>query len=332
MRARSTDRSIWVALALLLVLLVLVVVGLALGKSGVTPSELFDVVRGQGTKAARFVLVELRLPRTLTAVLVGLTFGLSGGIVQSLARNPLASPDIIGLTAGASAAGVIGIVLFGLSGLALSGVALLGAFAVAVIVYLLAGAGHAGGLRFVLIGIAVAAMASALVSIMLTRGDLNSARDAYVWLTGSLSGANWQIVSVLAVVSVVLVPAALALARPLGILELGDDTAAGLGVALGRTRLVALAVGVALTAVAVAAAGPIAFVALVSAPIARRMVGDGRLALVSSALVGAVVVLASDLVAQFALSQPLPVGVVTGVVGAPYLIWLLVRRASGGRS
>jgi iron complex transport system permease protein len=320
-----------VALILAALIIVVAAVSLCLGAAAVSPGEILAALVGQADRLTQFVILELRLPRLLAAVLVGGCLGLSGALFQSVARNPLASPDIIGITASASATGAIALVLFGMTGLALSGVVLAGTLVAALIIYLLAWRSGISGYRFVLIGIGFAALCSGLVSYVLTRAKLTDVQQALVWITGSLNSVDTVALMVLGMSAVILVPAALLLGRPLSALGLGDDAAAAIGVRVERTRVLVVFVGVALAAVAVATAGPVAFVALVGAPIARRLIGRGSLALVPSALVGALVLVVSDIVAQFAIpGVSFPVGVVTGIVGAPYLIWLLVRTNRTG--
>ncbi|MCD0449184.1 iron chelate uptake ABC transporter family permease subunit [Actinocorallia sp. API 0066] len=321
-RARARQAGVTGVLALLIV--VLAVCGLAFGKASVSPAEVLAAVLGRGDAMTEFVILELRMPRMVTALLAGACLGLSGAVLQSLLRNPLASPDIIGVTNSAGAAGVVGLIAFGLSGLRLTGAVLVGTLAATTAVYLLSRrrAGH----QLVIVGIGVSALCVSVVSYMLTRTDVRDAQEALVWINGSLGRAGWDTSLTLAVCAAVLVPVALAYGRRLSVLELGDDPAAALGERVGRTRTLLLGLAAALAASAVAVVGPVPFVALVSAPIARRVTGS--LALLPSALIGAVILLASDLVAQFAIpGVPLPAGVVTGVVGAPYLLWLLLRPA-----
>lgn len=327
---RSHEVRVVVVLAVLLALAA--AVSLCLGQAGLTPGEVLDVLLGRGDAISRFVVLELRGPRLATAVLVGACLGLAGALLQSVVRNVLASPDVVGLTAGASAAGVIGLVWLGLSGLALSGLVLVGALVSAVAVYVLAWRDGLSGYRFVLVGIGVAALGSAVVSYVLTRGSVTDARVALTWLTGSLNGSGGTALTTLAASSLLAVPAALLQGRRLAVLELGDEAASALGVRAERARGLAVLTSVVLAAVAVAAAGPVAFVALVAGPVARRLTGTGGPPLLGAALVGALVVVVSDAVAQFAVPGTVfPVGVVTGIVGAPYLLWLLVRTNRAGR-
>ncbi|WP_314148071.1 iron chelate uptake ABC transporter family permease subunit [uncultured Leifsonia sp.] len=331
-RGRRAGRATRVAVVLAVLVVVLSAFSLTLGAAGVAPQDVLAALVGRSDRLTSFVILELRLPRLVAAALVGACLGLSGALIQSVARNPLASPDIIGITASASAAGSVALVWFGLTGLALSGVVLAGTLVAAVLIYLLAWRNGVSGYRFVLVGIGFAAVCSGLVSYVLTTADLTDVQQALVWITGSLNSVDPVALTVLGVAAVVLIPCALLLGRPLGALGLGDDVAAGIGVRPERTRILVVGVAVALAAVAVSVGGPISFIAFLSAPIARRLVGRGSLALVSSALVGALVLVASDIVAQFAIPDVvLPVGVVTGIVGAPYLLWLLTRTNRIGR-
>lgn len=298
---------------------------------------ILDVVRtlfGAGDGATDLIVNRLRLPRVLVAVLAGAAFGLSGAMLQGLVRNPLASPDIVGVTAGASAAAVIAILSFGLTGYAVSLAAFAGALGVALAVYLLAWRGGVTGYRMVLVGIALVAVMTSVVSYCLTRSDVYEAQDALIWLTGSLNAKTWATVRILGIGVAVLAPLALLAGRLLPMVQLGDDTARALGVAVERARLAVLVVAVGLAAVATAAVGPVAFVAFVAGPIARRLVGHGTNALVSAAVVGALMMTAADFAAQHTFaSVTFPVGVVTAIVGAPYLLWLLAvtnRVGHGG--
>jgi iron complex transport system permease protein len=325
-RRRGRLRAIRISVVLAAAVVLVAAISLTLGAVAVSPADVLAALVGRADRLTSFVILDLRLPRLVAGALVGACLGLSGALVQSVARNPLASPDIIGITAAASATGSIALVGFGLTGLALSGAVLAGTLAAAALIYVLAWRRGVSGYRFVLIGIGIAAFCGGIVSYVLTRADLTDVQQALVWLTGSLNSVDATSLLVLMVGTVVLVPCALIVGRPLGALSLGDDLASGLGVRPERTRLAVVAVAVALAAIAVAVAGPVAFVAFVSAPIARRLVGRGSLALVPSALLGALILVVSDIAAQFALpGVVLPVGVVTGIVGAPYLLWLLAR-------
>ena len=323
--------------AVTLVGLVLVVLAAAVnigrGDFPISLGEVLAVLLGGGERGQRFIVLDLRLPRSLTGVLVGAALGLAGAITQTVARNPLASPDVLGVTAGASAAAVLLIVLGGSSaGVAAIGAvlglplaALLGGLLTAVLVYALAWRRGIEGYRLVLVGVGIAAVGSALTNWLLTRAEITDAARATVWLTGSLNARGWEHVVPVGVALLVLVPAALLLGFGLGALQLGDDTARGLGLRVDRERAALVVVAVALAAVATASAGPIAFVALVVPQICQRLVGAARPPLLASAVYGALLVLVADLVARTVLPVELPVGIVTAVLGAPYLLYLLTR-------
>jgi iron complex transport system permease protein len=308
------------------------VVSLMIGNTFYGMGDVVRVILGETVPGASFTVGELRLPRSLLALLSGLAFGMAGVTFQTMLRNPLASPDIIGITSGASAAAVIAIVFFSLSDTGVSLAALIGALLTALAIYLLSSRGGFAGTRLILIGIGIAAMLNAVTTYALSRAAAWDLQAATRWLTGSLSGASWSALAPVALATVLLVPLLIARGRDLDVLRLGDDSAAALGVRVRGTRMVLILVAVALLAIATAATGPIAFVAFMAGPVAARLVGPGASLLVPAGLVGALLVLVADLVGQFAFDARFPVGVVTGVLGAPYLIWLLVRSNRSGGS
>jgi len=329
-RRHARTRSTTVCLGLVVALVVVAGAGLVLGDFPLTLDQLVATLLGQGTTASSFIVLGLRLPRVLTGLLVGVCFGLSGTTFQNLLRNPLASPDIIGISYGASAGGVLAILLLGWTGMAVSGAALGGALVSAGLIYALAWRGGLSGYRFVLVGVGVSALMLAVVDYLMTRADVYEATAALVWLTGSLNGSSATQLEPLALACLVLVPLTLLSGRALLVLQLGDDVAASVGLRVEAARLVAIVLGVMLAAVATAAAGPVGFVAFVAGPIAKRLTRGSGPSLVPAALVGAVVVVLSDVAGQHLLPVELPVGVVTAAVGAPYLLWLLVRSNRAG--
>ncbi|MGP7961444.1 FecCD family ABC transporter permease [Sanguibacter sp. A247] len=328
-RARGRRRRVLVGASLVGLALVLTVVTLTMGSFKVALVDVVRILGGEQIPGATFIIMEQRLPRLLTALGVGAAFGTSGTIFQTLVRNPLASPDVIGITAGASAAAVLGITVGGLGAVAVAPIALVGALVTAVVIYVLARRGTISGYRFVLVGVGVAAVLNAVTAWALTRSEVTEASRALVWITGSLSRASWTDVPVLWAALVVLLPLAGLAALGLRALELGDDAAAGLGARVEPAKAGLLVVAVALAAMATAAAGPVAFVAFLSGPVARRLTGGG-VSLGASALTGACLVLAADFVATSLLPTALPVGVVTGVLGAPVLLWLMARVNRAG--
>lgn len=331
-RQQRSARVTSVTAALAVVCFGVFCISLSVGDFDIPVPDVVRTLFGGGDPASEFIINELRLPRALTAILAGASFGLSGAIFQTLVRNPLASPDIIGITSGASAAAVICILSLGLSGSIVSLGAFIGALATAMAIYILAWRDGVSGYRLVLIGIAMGAVMLSLISYLMTRSEVYEAQEALVWLTGSLNAKTWSTVQVIAIASIVLVPAALLFGRGLRALQMGDDSAKSLGLGVERARLSLIVVAVALAAVGTAAAGPVPFVAFVSGPIARRLIGHNGLALVPAGIVGALVMLSSDFAAQHLIPDAqFPVGVVTGIVGAPYLLWLLVTTNRVGR-
>lgn len=332
LRAARRRRRAGALAALMGALLAVGAVALTTGAYAIPVTEVVATLLGGGEGRQDFVVMELRLPRLVLGALAGAALGMAGGIFQTLLGNPLASPDVIGVTSGASVAAVAGLLVLGLTGTAVPVAAFAGGVAVAAAVYTLAWRGGVAGERFVLVGVAVAFLANAVLGYLLTRGEVREAHAALVWLVGSVSGAGWDDIGVLATALAVLVPAAAFAARSAGPMQLGDDAARALGVRTETARLMLLAVGVALTAAGTAAAGPVAFVAFLSGPIARRVTASGGVALAACGLVGALVVTLADVVALHLLpgGAQVPVGVVTGAAGAPYLLWLLATEGRRG--
>nr|WP_051343181.1 iron chelate uptake ABC transporter family permease subunit [Pseudonocardia spinosispora] len=332
-----------ILITLLGVGLVVLLAALNIGR-GDYPISLVDVLRtmvGGGDGAQRFIVLELRLPRTLTGILVGAALGVAGAITQSIARNPLASPDMLGVTDGASAAAVLFIVLGGgatagiggaLGGLGTLGVpaaALGGGLFAAVLVYGLAYRRGLDGYRLVLVGLGIEAVGLSITSWLLVIAKIDEAGQVLVWMRGSLNARGWEHVIPVGAALVLLVPVALILTFRLNALQLDDDAARGLGVTVNRSRTVLVLLAVLLAAVATACAGPIRFVALVVPQISLRMVGASRPPLLTSAVYGALLTVGSDLIGRTLFGDQLPVGIITMVLGAPYLLYLLVRRNRG---
>jgi iron complex transport system permease protein len=304
-------------------------ISVSIGDFSIPLPEVVAAMFGFGDAGSVFVVHELRLPRALAGTLVGLAFGLSGAIFQSVARNALASPDILGITAGASAAAVLAIVA-GASFIVLALSAFGGALVLSIAIYVLAYRKGVSSYRFVLVGIGLSSIAVALTSYLITRANIYEAAEANVWMIGSLNAIGWETIRPLTVVLALLAPLALLLTSRLRALQLNDDIATGLGVNVERSRLSLLGVGVALVAAGTAASGPIVFVAFLAPPIARRL-ARAPLSLVPAALAGALIVLIADLIGRrvFAPTE-IPVGIFTGLCGAPYFLWLLARANRKG--
>lgn len=323
---RVDRRAVIVAATLLVVIIALALWGLTLGSFQVSVPEVVQVLFGGGEGSARKVVLEWRGPRILAAIIFGCLLGISGAIFQSLTRNPLGSPDIIGFNAG-SYTGVVVMLMLGISGYAATvTAALAGGLLAAAVVYFLAFRQGVSGMRLILVGIAISAFLGGINQWFSVKAGVDEALRAAVWGAGTLSLADTTAVafgSIVLVLVLLVLPIAQQRMRRL---ELGDDTAAALGVPIERTKGMLVVLGVLTTAVVTATAGPIAFVALAAPQIGRRLRGRGTsVDVVTAALVGAVVLLASDLIAQHAFPQLLlPVGAVTVCIGGLYLLWLLI--------
>ncbi len=329
-RLRVVRRSLLVVTLIVLATAALFVVQLLTGTFPIAVSRVWATLTGHGTAVEEFVVYTLRLPRALTAVLAGAALGGSGAVYQSVTRNPLGSPDIIGFTYGASFGAVLSIVVLGSSDVAVTISALAGGLGVALLVYLLSMRGGVQGYRLILVGIGISSVLAALVSYLLLKANIIDAQEAYVWLTGSLNGSTWSDVWIGLVGLAVLGPVLVGLGPGLRLAEMGDQAALGLGVHVGRNRLCALGFGAALCAIAVVCAGPITFISLAAPQIARRLTGTPTVRVIPSMAVGALLLLGSDALAQklFPQSQ-LPVGITTLALGGGYLAWLIARE---GRS
>ncbi|MEU6077965.1 iron chelate uptake ABC transporter family permease subunit [Micromonospora sp. NPDC047074] len=329
---RLHPRAIVVGVTCVLLALALSVFAIGSGDYPMSTADVLRALTGQGTPAEEFIVTELRLPRLVTALCVGAALALAGAVFQSLVRNPLGSPDMLGFTQGA-ATGALVVVVVGGSSLALASSAVVGGLVTGALVYGLAWRRGVHGYRLILVGIGTMAILTGVNGWLLTRAPLMDAARAVLWLTGSLDGRGWVNALPVLIALGVLVPLMLAAYGPaMRLVEMGDDAAAALGVRVERMRLVTLAAAVLLVSLAAAAAGPVNFVALTAPHLARRLTRAPGPNLLPSAAVGAVLMVAADQVAQRAFTgHQLPVGVVTGVLGGAYLIWLLATERRAGR-
>ncbi|EDX25716.1 iron-siderophore uptake system transmembrane component protein [Streptomyces sp. Mg1] len=329
---RLERRALAVGLLLAVTALALAVVLIGTGDFQIAPADVVQTLLGNGTPANDFIVNDLRLPRVLVALLVGASLGMSGAVFQSVSRNPLGSPDLLGFGYGSAVGALVVIIVFkgGATEVALG--ALVGGLIAGLAVYLLAYKRGINGYRLVLVGIGASAMLVAVIQYLLTKAQLVEATRAMVWLTGSLAGRDWGQVWPLLAACAVLFPLVLGQGRALRMMEMGDDAAHALGVRVERTRLLLMVAGILLTTAASAAAGPISFVALAAPQLARRLTRSPGAGLLTAALMGAVLLMLSDWASQRAFgADQLPVGVVTGLVGGVYLLWLLVTERKAGR-
>lgn len=324
-RLKRRRRFIMTTTVLAVISLVLCCAMLMLGNTIYPVKDVIRVLFGEEVKGASFTVGTLRLPRMLAGVFAGFAFGVGGYIFQTMLRNPLANPNVIGITAGSSAAAVFCIIVLHASNTVVSIASVVGGLATAIVIYMLAkGTSFSIG-RLILIGIGIQAMLNAVINYLMLIGKTNDIPTAMRWLSGSLNGAKMENLYPLLIAVVIFMPIILFYGKRLEMLELGEQAATSLGVDTNKTRVILIISSVLIIALATATTGPIAFVAFLSGPIAKKLVGVGFSNIIPAGLVGVILVLASDLIGQFAFVARYPVGVITGILGAPYLIYLLIR-------
>lgn len=319
-------RATAAGVALLLALLAISTVSLASGAAGLNPVSALLALFGEGDPMNVFLVRELRFERLLAGLFSGAALGIAGCLLQTLARNRLATPGIIGLDDGATAFAVASIVAIPTS-LAPSALALIGACTAAALAFGLGGGSGARGYRFIVVGIGVGAVFGALTNLMLARTDIDSANQAYPWTVGTLNARPWLAVQMLGIGLLLALPCCKALTRPLSTLRFNDQVARGLGVPLGRVRAVTLALTVLLTGLAVAVIGPVGLIALAAPEMARYLSGHRGVPVLNAGLCGALLMIAADWAGRTWLAPlEIPVGIVTAIVGGPYLLWILIRQ------
>ncbi|GID97343.1 FecCD family ABC transporter permease [Amorphoplanes digitatis] len=320
-------RALVAGAALALAALAVALVNLTSGDFDIPVADVLRSLAGRGDAGTDFIVYELRLPRVLITLLVGAALGGSGSVFQGLTRNPLGSPDFVGLTVGAATGALVVMLILDGGGIQVAAGAIIGCLLCAVAIYLLAFRRGMQPFRLVLMGIGVSALLEAANSYLIYRGRLDEALAAQVWLLGSVNGRGWTEVVLVAVAVIVLLPVVLHHGRHLSMLALGDEIAVLHGVPVGRSRAVLAFAAVGLSAGATAAAGPIAFVALAAPPLAARLARSPHAGILPSAAMGAALLTAGDWAAQHALpGHDIPVGVITAALGGAYLTWLLFRE------
>lgn len=324
---RIDVRTVLVCSILVLLSLVVSVIALGTGDYQITPGEVLQAIFSDAPRFTELVVMEWRFPRVALALLLGGALGVSGAIFQSLTRNPLGSPDIIGFDTGAYTGALIVILTLGGGYYQTGAGALIGGISTAAVVYLLAFKRGVQGFRLIIVGIAISAILASVNTWLIIKADLADAMAAAVWGAGSLNGMSWAQVGPVLIVLIVITPILAVVAKRLPMLEMGDDAAKALGVRAEPTRLILMVLGVALTALVTAAAGPISFISLAAPQLVRRLTKTAGVALIPSAVMGAFLLVVSDWAAQriFAPTQ-LPVGVVTVSIGGAYFVWLLARE------
>ncbi|MBQ8177445.1 MAG: iron chelate uptake ABC transporter family permease subunit [Oscillospiraceae bacterium] len=303
---------------------ILAVLHLYLGNTIYSPDVIIRVLMGEEIKGATYAVNSVRLPRMLAGVFSGIAFGMGGYVFQSMLRNQLASPDMIGVTSGSGAAAIICILVLGISGTAASIISVIGGLGVTLLIFVLASRKGFSNGRMILIGIGIQAMLKAVINYVIQKASTYDVPAALRWLSGSLNGVPLKSIPVMAIVIMLCAVVVILFERQLKIIELGDQSAIALGVRIKLIRGTMSVFGVLMLAFSIAVTGPIASVAFLAGPISTRITGKGNVNAGTAALVGILLILGSDLVGQFALGTRFPVGVVTGLLGAPYLLYLLV--------
>ncbi|WP_404329784.1 FecCD family ABC transporter permease [Mesobacillus maritimus] len=328
------QKAMKTVLVLLAIAAILFVLSAGLGEMKISPLSVVQVIFGGGTDMERLVVQSFRVPRIIVALMVGIGLAVAGGLLQGMIRNPLASPDILGITGGAAVAVVGFLAIFSDEDNALlvsikwmPVAAFIGAAVVALLVYILAWKNGVSPIRLVLIGIGISTLMQALTTLLMILGPIYRASQANIWITGTVHGSSWNEVKILVPLILVLVFCAFIMARTVNIQELGDEIATGVGGRVQRQRFILLMISTALIGSSVAFAGGIGFVGLMAPHMARRLVGSAFGALLPvSALIGGILVMLADLIGR-TLFSPLevPAGVFTAAIGAPYFIYLLFK-------
>ncbi|MBP2110248.1 FecCD family ABC transporter permease [Paenibacillus silagei] len=329
-RRQRQRRGLIVTSLLAVLACVLCCAMLLLGNTIYPASEVIRALSGEELKGVSFAVNIIRLPRMLAGLFAGFAFGIAGYTFQTMLRNPLANPNVIGITSGSSAAAVYCIVILQASGAVVSVASVIAGLATVLLIYVLSRGRTFSIGRLILIGIGLQAMLDAVISYLLLIGSEKDIPSAVRWLTGSLNGSQMRELPPLVIIVLICSPIIILLGKHLSILELGEQSATSLGVRTDRTRIALIVSSVCMVAMATATTGPIAFVSFLSGPIAKRLVGTGASSIIPAGLVGVNLVLASDLIGQFAFEYRFPVGIITGLLGAPYLIFLLIRMNRKG--
>lgn len=324
---QASTRGRVVGWVLLGTLVLVALLAMTRGDYPLSLGEVVDAIVVGSDEFQRTLVLQWRAPRVLGAVAFGAALGVAGALFQTVTRNPLGSPDVIGFTTGAFTGVLVGTLVLTDTFASRSVWALLGGLGTGIVVYLLAYRGGMQGFRLIIVGIGVTALLSSVNTWLLLRAQNEVAMSASIWAAGTLNLTSWSDTLPPLLLVLALAPVVALLAAPLRQLELGDDAARAHGTSVEPTRLAVLVVAIALTAAVTASAGPIAFIALSAPQIAHRLTRGGGLPLTASALTGALLLVVADQAAQFALPVDVPVGTVTVVIGGIYLIGLLIGQA-----
>lgn len=330
LRVKQRHKLLTLNIILLIIIIITALLSIMLGNTIYSFSDTFNAVIGNEVKGASFAVQQIRLPRVLAAILVGFSFGIAGDIFQTMFRNPLANPNVIGITSGASAFAVFCILILNTNYSVTSSAAIIGGLLTVTAIYILSNINRFSIGKLVLIGIGIQAFMNALISYFLLIGSERNLNSALRWLSGSLNGVTLSQLPILFITLMILVPVIIYFAKSLSLFELGEEASKALGNNNGLTRIILMLSSVILISLATAITGPIAFISFLAGPIAKRLIGGSRSSLLTAGFIGILLVLLGDLLGQYAFSTRYPVGVITGIIGSPYLIYLLIRMNEKG--
>ncbi len=327
---KRKKRTIFITLLLLIITITLCFTMLIIGKEKYSIETVIRVLIGEEIEGANFAISIIRLPRMLSGLLVGISLAIAGNIFQTILRNSLASPDVIGISTSSSAAAVFCILVLNYSGVIVSIISTIFGILISILIYMLSKGNVFSNNRLILIGIGVQTMLNALISYIMVNANEYDVPEALRWLSGSLNGIQMKSIPSLLIITIIFTFIILILEKHLKIMELGEDLSITLGVNTNLVRIILIISSVFIIAFSTSVTGPIAFISFLSGPIAKKLVGTGSKNLFISGLIGAILVLSSDLIGQFALNTRYPVGVITGILGAPYLLVLLIKLNKKG--
>ena len=327
---KRKKRTIFITLLLLIITITLCFTMLIIGKENYSIETVIRVLIGEEIEDANFAISIIRLPRMLSGLLVGISLAIAGNIFQTILRNSLASPDVIGISTSSSAAAVFCILVLNYSGVIVSIISTIFGILISILIYMLSKGNVFSNNRLILIGIGVQTMLNALISYIMVNANEYDVPEALRWLSGSLNGIQMKSIPSLLIITIIFTFIILILEKHLKIMELGEDLSITLGVNTNLVRIILIISSVFIIAFSTSVTGPIAFISFLSGPIAKKLVGTGSKNLFISGLIGAILVLSSDLIGQFALNTRYPVGVITGILGAPYLLVLLIKLNKKG--
>ncbi|MDO5717712.1 MAG: iron ABC transporter permease [Tissierellia bacterium] len=329
---KRRKNTIIITFVLTILMLILAITMLMYGNKLYSISTVIKVLTGQDIENAGFVIRKLRLPRMIAGILSGMALGIAGNTFQMMLRNPLASPDVLGIASGSSAAAVFCILILGMSGINVSIISIICGLITSLLIFLLSREGKYIGGKIILIGIGFQTVYTSIIMFILSKSNEYDIPKALRWLNGNLDNVKGEYLPYLFVVHIIFSAIILLNEKKLQILELGDEKSLSLGLDIKKSKFILMISSVLMISFAISITGPILFVAFLAGPIARQIVGKSNSSTIAAAMVGAIIVLSSDLIGQYLFATRYPVGVITGAIGTPYLIYQIIKMNNSGVS